>query len=372
LLLLNRYNTIIMANYSQAELQSKTIEFLRFPLIIAVMFAHAVTSATFQDGYVNSGGGYFWYDNIRYLISNIFGYVTVPTLFFISGFLFFGNIKIWSLDKYGSKLKTRIKSLLIPYLFWNAFAIAIVIVAYSGMSSLTPGKAGEHFYSVKNIIGMFWNYGQTGNPAQIPLWYVRNLMVIDLLAPVVWLWVTNLRQWGVIFLGLLWVSNIVGSVWNIDETIFLFTFGAYFGINKLDMVVDFNKLFKFSVIAFPIMALADVCTQNQVFNIYIHRTAIFLGIVFVFNIVSHGINNRGWHISSSLIASNFFLYSSHYYILSFIRRGMIYTIRPDTEGAHFIVYFVPVLLAFCLIFAVFLLMKKVTPRFLGIICGGRA
>lgn len=361
-----------MTNYSQTELQSKTIDFLRFPLIIIVLFGHAVTSAVFQNGYVNTGGeGLFWYDNIKYIISNILAYLTITSFFFMSGFLFFNNIKSWTIDKYKSKIKNRFRTLLIPYILWNIIAIVIILIAYHGISALTPGKAEGNLFSFKNIIGMFWNYSQTGNPVQIPLWYIRNLMILMLLSPVIWLWVKYLRIYGVAILGLIYISHIAGSIYNYDESVFMFSLGAYFGINKINFITSFNKIFTFSVFAYPIMVLADLCTRNQDFNIYIHNAGILIGVVFVFNIVSKAIEKKDWHISSKIADSTFFIYASHYYVLSFFRRAMIYIVKPDSEVTHFIVYFVPVILTLCVVYAVYLLMRKVTPGFLGILCGGR-
>jgi fucose 4-O-acetylase-like acetyltransferase len=78
---------------------------------------------------------------LHHYCSNLFSYVlggiAVPLFFFISGFLFFLNIENFNLQSYGNKLQTRGKTLLIPYLFWNLFAIAI----YSLITAIPASKA---------------------------------------------------------------------------------------------------------------------------------------------------------------------------------------------------------------------------------------
>lgn len=58
--------------------------------------------------------------------------MAVP-LFFISGYLFFFRTA-FSVDVYKKKLKSRIKTLLIPYLFWNF----VVLVGHWIVTVLSP------------------------------------------------------------------------------------------------------------------------------------------------------------------------------------------------------------------------------------------
>lgn len=85
---------------------SKTINLLRFPLMLLVVCMHF------------SGGG----DNTTLLYCNLmqFGLIyfstAVPIYFAISGYLFWkGN----DLFQYKNKIQKRVYSLIIPYLLWN-------------------------------------------------------------------------------------------------------------------------------------------------------------------------------------------------------------------------------------------------------------
>lgn len=88
---------------------SKTISFLRFPLIILVVFIHVPRLP---------GGGEI-YSYVTTLLSVKVASIAVPCFFLISGLLFFDTS--FNFKKYILKLRKRIVTLLIPYILWNAF-----------------------------------------------------------------------------------------------------------------------------------------------------------------------------------------------------------------------------------------------------------
>jgi len=62
--------------------------------------------------------------------------IAVPTLFFISGYLFFAKGTL-SVPEYRQKLKARVNSLLIPFLLWNLFTL-VVIAAIQARQQVDP------------------------------------------------------------------------------------------------------------------------------------------------------------------------------------------------------------------------------------------
>ena len=88
------------------ELQSKSIDFLRFPLIVGVVLIHAHFSNVIMNGVnVNILHEYSCpiYDTTSYFFSELIGRIAVPLFFFISGFLFFYRSKEFSLSVYRIK-----------------------------------------------------------------------------------------------------------------------------------------------------------------------------------------------------------------------------------------------------------------------------
>lgn len=91
------------------ELQSKTITFLRFPMMVCVVLVHAHITEVIVNGVnLTEAGNLKVYQVLSNLISEVFVSISVPLFFFISGFLFF---KKFSLSVYFSKLKKRIRTI---------------------------------------------------------------------------------------------------------------------------------------------------------------------------------------------------------------------------------------------------------------------
>lgn len=109
-------------------IQSQTIDLLRFPLIIAVVFIH---NTGLPSNYVIPvlGTDSFYtclsiYNKVFF--SHVLAHIAVPIFFFISGYLFFIKTPILTKEIYIDKLKKRWNSLVIPYLLWNIFPILVV------------------------------------------------------------------------------------------------------------------------------------------------------------------------------------------------------------------------------------------------------
>ena len=108
------------------SLLSKTISFIRFPLIVGVVFIHSNMLV------VNIQGTLIRYDRwpivafLMKLFSVVFADVCVPLFFFISGFLFFYKPD-FTRGVYIDKLRKRVKTLLVPYLIWNFVGFIILL-----------------------------------------------------------------------------------------------------------------------------------------------------------------------------------------------------------------------------------------------------
>lgn len=72
------------------EVLSKTITFLRFPLIVAVVFIHIeITNVVINGNLLVEKGEFPVYDWLFHVISKEVADIAVPLFFFMSGFLLF-------------------------------------------------------------------------------------------------------------------------------------------------------------------------------------------------------------------------------------------------------------------------------------------
>ena len=98
---------------------SEVISQLRLPLIVLVTFAHSYGGVA--PGYSLIGSGWDSYEVLKLVVSQTLVKVVVPVFFMISGYLFFRN---YTPADFLKKLRTRLRSLLVPYLLWNAIFAA--------------------------------------------------------------------------------------------------------------------------------------------------------------------------------------------------------------------------------------------------------
>ena len=81
---INYHQRINNRGMSHSDLQSDTIHFLRFPLIVGVVFIHAHLSSDFVN---ITASDYPVFYVVNEFVSNILVRVSVPLFFFFSGFL---------------------------------------------------------------------------------------------------------------------------------------------------------------------------------------------------------------------------------------------------------------------------------------------
>ena len=144
------------------ELQSKTIAFLRFPLIVGVVLIHCYYKELPIGGVkVPVMDEYPIYKLIADLFSQVLARTAVPLFFLISGYLFFYKSSL-SWPMYGSKLRKRAQTLLFPYLFWNGALVALHLLmellfpsALSGETKpvlITDGVIGGISFGRENLV----------------------------------------------------------------------------------------------------------------------------------------------------------------------------------------------------------------------------
>jgi surface polysaccharide O-acyltransferase-like enzyme len=353
------------------DLQSNVITFLRFPLIVGVIFIHNAASTVIIPGmeFGNDGNLPVFYV-CQELFSQVLGRIAVPLFFFISGFLFFRNIEGFTRQTYLKKLKTRGKTLLIPYLFWNIATILILYVARN-----TPALAGwfnnKPEYSCWYVLQSLW-----GHIAAYQFWFIRDLMVAVILTPGIFLYIRKTKIYGVLLLGVLWFFNwwfgYAGTHGLSITAIFFFTAGAWFGINKRNLIDNMGKVKHAAFVLYTLLVFADLLTKQYDANLFIHHAGIIVGIVFWLNLVAHLLQTGKIGVNRFLASASFFLFAVHDPLLmSKIKKVLYVTFNPQSDLAITSLYFLIVLVVVFIALGLYYLLKRYMPKFTTVITGGR-
>lgn len=103
---------------------SLRLDLLRFPLIVGVVFIHNFESTVRLAGGNTLGTNHLspLVEFTRNLISHSLAPAAVPAFFLISGYLFFAGFD-FTTSAYIGKLRSRVRTLLVPLLFWNVLML---------------------------------------------------------------------------------------------------------------------------------------------------------------------------------------------------------------------------------------------------------
>lgn len=343
---------------------SVAIEALRFPLIVFIVMLHCYTST------VSQWSGHPTYFRIVYPFSLWLGETGVPAYFFISGLLLF-----YSKKTYSQKLQGRLKTLLIPYILFNAFILLGYWTLYlAGKPMAILGRSISD-YNFVDFLRAFWDRGEwhngNGAPLLCPFWYIRNLMLLVVISPVLYYLIKYTRILFPLVCGLLWVNSFHSAY--LLQSLTMFSLGAYFpitGKNPYDVINQYRYWVVTLFLCFGLYDIAIHCTTISlpVFP-QVHRLAlvanVFLLIWLGEKFYLHGI------YSVFLSKSSFFVFCIHYPFVLVLKEfsGRV-TGLGDVVLALF--YFCSVILVTVLCVVIYKILLKLVPGFLNFITGSRS
>ncbi|MBO7502016.1 MAG: acyltransferase family protein [Paludibacteraceae bacterium] len=168
---------------------SDTIRFMRLPLAIAIVFQHShgfISSARPADA--DALLSWQMLDWMRGIFSWVLNGATIPAFALIAGYLFFqqwqrdkSGLILWDWRTYGRKIYHRLFSLIVPYMIWNLLAAWYMNADWNwdifwGINSWGHGNT--------NIFGQ--TLLPTYAPLNAPLWFMRDLFILCLAAPLLY------------------------------------------------------------------------------------------------------------------------------------------------------------------------------------------
>ncbi len=341
---------------------SEAITWLRFPLIFSIILLHCYSTVRLPGDH----GTYFC---VLYPFSLWIGETGVPGFFFISGFLYFHSQK-----SFAEKFKSRFHSLLVPYILWNAIQLTMYLAAYyAGYPQDINGKNIAD-YTLWDYLRAFWDRGSydDGNfvPILCPFWYIRNLLIMSILSPIVYYLIKYVRELFLLAAAVWWLFTPHNAF--ISQTILFYCLGAYYSIHCKNPLEIFLRYKKWLITSCALFAIADVVVHVAFItpiNLQIHRLALIFNIPALFLLANHCC--RKGYTTKLLPNAAFIVFSVHYPIVVVMRKVCAAKLGDASDWVHIPLYFVCVILATAISIAIYLFMDRYLPRLKSILSGNR-
>lgn len=149
-----------------------------------------------------------------------------------------------SIENWKQKCKSRFRNLFVSYLIWNAiFLLVLAFAQYFYPTLMGHSKLIANFsiwdfvlcfISIDYVINGFSFRPFLIGPIDLPLWFIRDLMILVVLAPLILLLIQRLGKFFIMILLGLWALCILKHVMFIGlNGICFFSIGAYFGIERI-------------------------------------------------------------------------------------------------------------------------------------------
>ena len=351
------------------EFRSDVIKSVRFPLTVLVIFIHILPDRICAVKFTDDGNVIEWaYLFISEMVSHNLGHIAVPTFFGISGFLFFYNgIDYFNIRSFNDKWKRRIRSLLIPYLIWNILR-CIAVFAKNYVASVL-GMPNDYGMEILNSVGLYdilW-----AGPFNGPLWYMRDLIVMSLLTPLFYLCYKYCRALFVVLLSTVYLLTFESGIPGLSTTaFFFFGIGGLLGYCKYDFLSLCERHRTVVLMAAMVLLVCATLLNANIAHKYIVRLLRITWVPSVF-LLMRLLPDKVLDVFSKMAVPSFFIYVCHkIYILDWTNGLALKLFGDDIYGLCISYIVKPVLvITFCLV--IYWLLKRIMPKTLSFLCGGR-
>lgn len=344
--------------------QSVLIKAMRFPLIVLVVFAHA--AGTFPTSTVEwSLDGWNVYHFVSEMLSRHLFSIGTCWFFVFSGYLFLRYLKEeeFGFDWVKAKWKKRIRSLLIPYILWNLLAVLAPVIKNGLFRLFSLGQ--------DTISGgpLYWFF--TG-PADYPLWFLRDLMLLTLILPLLYLVFKKFKWVSLVVLILVYLSPWNPSIPTM-RSIFFVLVGAWLGTFKINMLSICRRVKIPAAIAAVLLLFVATSQIGRPLHTLLLRLFYPFGMISFMNLCDSLIDDGTCRERlCNLSASVFFIYAAHeIYILGWTK-GLCLRIFGDSLTGTWISYWLIPIIVLTVCLGLYYLLNRIMPRALAFVCGGRS
>ncbi len=351
---------------------STRLDLIRFPFVMSVIFAHAYESVVgYADGTIGISQNSFVPEFIRNFIAFGIARASTPVFFLMSGYLLFLGFT-WNREHYLQKLKSRTRSLLVPFLFWNG----VTLLFFAGAQAFPLGQlyvSGQNSpiasYSFMELVSAFFGIGRF--PIAIQFWFIRDLFSLVLLVPLINFLNTRVPGPFLISLSLCWFLGIWPFPLPGAEAALFFSLGGFLATRNISLF-ELDRYGKIIVLAYLVAAAFDASPTQEIDRPVAHRFVVTLGMLTALYCTKLAFNSpKVRKTLLSLNSASFFVFAAHYPLLTIVRKLAYRVIQPNSSYVVLALYILIPSLVILFLIGAFHLLRRALPRFTRVITGDR-
>jgi len=339
---------------------STKIKFISFITMIMVLFIHSFNSTLYPNELILPN---HYATDIQNFISFHVCRIAVPFFFILSGFLFAYNFDL-TLKNYLEKLKSRFKSLVIPYVLWVVLwtSFFYILSNLSVTKSFINSPLSIQNFTFTSFISIF------ESPICYQFWFIKDLIFLVLFSP---LFLILVKKIPPLVLGFLYVNLVY---WNYDLLFFSNLAVFYFAVG-LFLALNFNKILAIKInIHFAIIGIVWILlyfANRFEITVYFIPLIILTGLYFVWKLYDVVNQESSIYLRLTKWASfSFFLFALHEPILISLKK-LGFAILGKTPSVSLILYFSLPFFVFAFSIFIGFLTKKFVPNIFKVLTGGR-
>ncbi len=346
---------------------SKRITSLRYLLIVFVVFIHAnLTPDAALNQYHYDFIQPHWIEAVKNVICGTLGGAAVPLFFFFAAFLQFSKN-----DPYPVLLKKKAKTLLAPYVLWTCCAILFYFIAQS-----IPQTA-SYFRSPINIVKNWkaidylksFTYHELTYPFVVPFWFLRDLMILIILSPVLRFLCRKVPALILILVSAAFIKNLPVFLTS-SRALFFYLAGYYCAAYKIPFfsIADAIKMHEYVLLLAAEVAVDSLFAEKYDFGVL----KMIIACLFFLKLSAFLVKKEALYKKLCYLSGfSFFLYAAHMPVLG----AAINKITAKAIPLHGILCLVQFLLAAILTVVIGTIsgiaLKKICPPAFRLLSGGR-
>lgn len=238
---------------------SDKIKVISLICIVAVVICHSYMLPPNKEKF-------YAFDLFQNIITSSAFRFCLPLFFIISGYLFF-----FKPFNYPVQIRKRLRTILGPYLLWSLFGASLIYT-----SLLLPGISEKFNQSWHFTIEDFVRH-ITIDPIQYQFWFLRDLMILALLSPIIYFLGKKTPNFVILVLALSWVYLGDSYIYFVRiDSILFFSSGAFIALNhsKTNLfLLKFSKSVVFSILTVWLISSilnGYFVTENYSWVVYSH------------------------------------------------------------------------------------------------------